>query len=52
MSEANKFVELAGMPLGRSCHACAFHPTRDEEYRVLLPSMKERHEQDNKGFEC
>src|SRR6185437_5359793 len=45
-----KEVRLAGTALGRSRHVCAFFNTRDEEYRVLLPFIKEGFEQGDKGF--
>jgi hypothetical protein len=45
-----KEVRLAGSPLGRSRHVCAFFNSKDEEYRVLLPFIKEGFEQGDKGF--
>jgi KaiC/GvpD/RAD55 family RecA-like ATPase len=36
-----KEVRLAGATLQRSRHICAFFNTKDEEYRVLLPFIKE-----------
>lgn len=50
MSDANKPVRLAGTTLGRSRHVCAFFHSKDEEYRVLLPFMKEGFEQGDKAF--
>ena len=44
-----KEVRLAGAALGRSRHVCAFFHTKDEEYRVLLPFIKEGFEQ-ARGF--
>jgi hypothetical protein len=41
MNESNRGVHLAGSTLNRSCHACAFFHSRDEEERVLLPFAKE-----------
>ena len=38
-------LSLAGAMLGDVRHVCAFFNTDDEEYRVLLPFIKE-------GFEC
>lgn len=38
-------VHLAGSVLQRSRHVCAFFHDKDDEYRVLLPFVKE-------GFEC
>lgn len=45
-----KEVHLAGAVLGRSRHVCAFFNTKDEEYRVLLPFIKEGFEQGDKAF--
>jgi hypothetical protein len=45
-----KEVRLAGSVLGRSRHVCAFFNTKDEEYRILLPFMKEGFEQGDKAF--
>ena len=45
-----KEVRLAGAPLGRSRHVCAFFNTKDEEYRVLLPFITEGFEQGDKAF--
>ncbi len=36
--------------LGRSRHVCAFFHSKDEEYRVLLPFIKEGFEQGDKAF--
>jgi len=38
-------ISLAGSRLGEARHVCAFFNSEDEEYRVLLPFIKE-------GFEC
>ena len=38
-------ISLAGSQLGDVRHVCAFFNTDDEEYRVLLPFIKD-------GFEC
>lgn len=45
-----KAVRLAGSVLDRSRHVCAFFSTKDEEYRVLLPFIKEGFEQGDKAF--
>ncbi len=45
-----KEVRLAGTALGRSRHVCAFFNTKEEEYRVLLPFVKEGFEQGDKAF--
>ena len=38
-------IRLAGSELGESRHVCAFFHSADEEYRTLLPFIKD-------GFEC
>ncbi len=46
----NKRVRLAGATLDRSRHVCAFFNSKTEEYRVLLPFVKEGFEQGDKAF--
>lgn len=46
----NSQVRLAGAALDRSRHVCAFFNTKDEEYRVLLPFIKEGFENEDKAF--
>ncbi|HVG10183.1 MAG TPA: MEDS domain-containing protein [Thermoanaerobaculia bacterium] len=48
MSE--KQVRLAGAVLDRSRHVCAFFNSKEEEYRVLLPFVKEGFAQGDKAF--
>jgi hypothetical protein len=43
-------VCLAGSVLHRTCHACAFFHSREEEYNVLLPFAKEGFERGEKLF--
>ena len=50
MSATKKQVKLAGATLGRSRHVCAFFNNKDEEYRVLLPFIKEGFDQGDKAF--
>ena len=45
-----KQVRLAGSVLGRSRHVCAFFHSKEEEYRVLLPYIKEGFEQGDRTF--
>jgi hypothetical protein len=45
-----KQVRLAGSVLGRSRHVCAFFNSKEEEYRVLLPYIKEGFEQGDRAF--
>jgi hypothetical protein len=50
MPETKRQVRLAGTPLGSARHVCAFFHSKDEEYRVLLPFIKEGIEHGDKGF--
>jgi hypothetical protein len=43
-------VRLAGSVLDRSRHVCAFFHSKEEEYRVLLPFIKEGFEQGDRAF--
>lgn len=43
-------VHLAGSVLGRSSHVCAFFHSKEEEYRVLLPFIKEGFEKGDRAF--
>jgi hypothetical protein len=45
MKKATAPISLAGSKLGEVRHGCAFFNSDDEEYRVLLPFIKD-------GFEC
>src|SRR6202163_670102 len=45
MKKAVAPISLAGSQLGDVRHVCAFFNSDDEEYRVLLPFIKD-------GFEC
>jgi hypothetical protein len=49
MSHA-KPVRLAGSVLDRSRHVCAFFHHKEEEYRVLLPFIKEGFDQGDRAF--
>jgi hypothetical protein len=44
-------VTLAGSALKQRCHACAFFHDREEEYRLLLPFVREGFEQRDKIFQ-
>src|SRR5947209_8091541 len=46
----NKDVRLAGKALDRRRHVCAFFNSKDEEYRVLLPFVKEGIDLGQKAF--
>ena len=50
MNEPMSAVRLAGSVLGPSRHVCAFFHSKDEEYRVLLPYIKEGFEQGDRAF--
>ena len=43
-------VRLAGSVLSRSCHVCAFFNSKEEEYRVLMPFIKEGFEKGDRAF--
>src|SRR6202045_1391574 len=45
MKKTTTPISLAGSQLSESRHVCAFFNSDDEEYRVLLPFIKD-------GFEC
>ena len=45
-----KQVRLAGSILDRSRHVCAFFHHKEEEYRVLLPFIKEGFDQGDRAF--
>ena len=47
---APRQVTLAGKSLDRSRHVCAFFNSKDEEYRVLLPFIKEGFARGEKAF--
>jgi hypothetical protein len=50
MSESDRPVMLAGSALARKRHVCAFFHSKDEEYRVLLPFIREGFEHGEKAF--
>lgn len=43
-------IHLAGTKLGRQPHICAFFHSQEEEYKVLLPFIKEGVERGEKAF--
>jgi len=43
-------IRFAGSALGEQRHVCAFFHSPDEEYRVLLPLIKEGFERGEKAF--
>jgi MEDS: MEthanogen/methylotroph, DcmR Sensory domain len=50
MSEHPQDVHLAGVPLERNRHVCAFFHTPDEEYQVMLPFLREGIDQAENAF--
>jgi len=50
MTETRKPVRLAGTTLGHARHVCAFFNNKNEEYRVLLPFIKEGFDHGDKAF--
>jgi hypothetical protein len=41
MSDCSKTVGLARSRLNCRCHVCAFFHSREDEYKILIPFMKE-----------
>lgn len=50
MVETKEPVKLAGSALTHSCHVCAFFHSKEEEYRVLMPFIKEGFEKGDRAF--
>jgi hypothetical protein len=48
--QSNQPIRFAGSVLGAKRHVCAFFHSPDEEYRVLLPFIKEGFERGEKAF--
>jgi len=49
-NESERPIRFAGSVLGAQRHVCAFFHSADEEYRVLLPFIKEGFERGEKAF--
>src|SRR5712671_5933327 len=49
-SESSRPIRFAGSVLGARRHVCAFFHSPDEEYRVLLPFIKEGFEHSERAF--
>ena len=49
-SETEQPIRFAGSALGSQRHVCAFFHSPDEEYRVLLPFIKEGFDRGEKSF--
>lgn len=50
MTHSVRQVRLAGTVLGATRHVCAFFHSKSEEYRVLLPFVKEGIDQGDRAF--
>jgi hypothetical protein len=50
MPRTTEPVRLAGSVLSRSCHVCAFFHSKEEEYRVLMPFIKDGFEKGDRAF--
>jgi MEDS: MEthanogen/methylotroph, DcmR Sensory domain len=50
LRESERPIQFAGSVLGAQRHVCAFFHSPDEEYRVLLPFIKEGFERGEKAF--
>ena len=51
MGQQSHSVTLAGSALKTRCHACAFFHDPEEEYRLLLPFVREGFAQQDKIFQ-
>jgi hypothetical protein len=49
-SESEQPIRFAGSVLGTHRHVCAFFNSADEEYRVMLPFIKDGFERGEKAF--
>jgi hypothetical protein len=43
-------VRLAGSVLDKTCHVCAFFHSKEDEYRVLMPFIKDGFENGDRAF--
>ena len=50
MGETANPVQLAGSVLRHSCHVCAFFHSKEEEYRVLMPFIKDGFDNGDRAF--
>jgi MEDS: MEthanogen/methylotroph, DcmR Sensory domain len=50
MNDSEQAIRFAGSTLGTKRHICAFFSSPEEEYRVLLPFIKEGLERGEKAF--
>jgi hypothetical protein len=49
-NKAEQPIRFAGSELGEKRHICAFFDSSDEEYRVMLPFIKEGIDRGEKAF--
>src|SRR5690349_9659321 len=50
MAQTAEPVRLAGSLLDRSCHVCAFFHSKEEEYEVLMPFIKDGFDRGDRAF--
>ncbi|MGR9046278.1 MAG: MEDS domain-containing protein [Gammaproteobacteria bacterium] len=50
VAESHRPIELAGSRLDKHCHICAFFHSKEEEYPILLPFIKEGLDRGEKAF--
>jgi hypothetical protein len=50
VAESSHSIQLAGSKLENHCHICAFFNSKEEEYPVLLPFIKEGLDRGEKAF--
>ncbi len=50
MTAAIEQVRLGGSVLSHSCHVCAFFHSKEEEYRVLMPFIKDGFDKGDRAF--
>jgi len=51
MAESKRTVQLARSTVEYPCHACAFFHTRDEEYQIVLPFVKDGLDTGDKNYQ-
>lgn len=50
MVAAREPIQLAGSVLDHSCHVCAFFHSKEEQYQVLMPFIKDGLEKGHRAF--
>ena len=51
MAEGKRTIQLARSAVECPCHACAFFHTRDEEYQIILPFLKDGLDTGDKNYQ-